>query len=71
MTDDDKRVVTQCQGGFCGSREDCRHYFAASIKGREPANRLCGEEEEPEPLTEREKLLKKFPILQTWDRQGD
>lgn len=34
-----------CMGGWCGQREKCAHYHAG---GQNPAERLCGEREEPE-----------------------
>ncbi len=36
-----------CMGGWCGQREKCAHYHAG---GQNPAERLCGETEEPEPM---------------------
>ena len=32
-----------CMGGWCSSRGKCANYYAT---GREPVERLCGEEEE-------------------------
>ena len=59
-------MMVQCMGAWCKAREHCCHYYAMPIPGREPVDRLCGDVEEPEPLGEREKLIKKFPTLRTW-----
>lgn len=32
--------MTPCMGGWCGLREKCPHYTAASV-GRKPSERIC------------------------------
>lgn len=39
--------IVQCMGGWCGSREKCRHYDALGVIGRQPVERLCGPDDEP------------------------
>ena len=42
---------TQCMGGFCGSRGDCRNFWAPKMAGVEPVERMCQKgREEPEPI---------------------
>ena len=41
-----------CMGGFCNSRHRCKNYYAT---GRDPVERLCGEEEEVDEI---ERLLR-------------
>ena len=42
--------MIQCMGGWCRSRNECAHYVAPPIKGMAPRERLCGEQEQPEPI---------------------
>jgi len=64
-------MTVQCLGGFCSSHERCAHYYAMPMPGREPLERICGDKEEPEPLGEREMLVKKFPTLRAWPGKKD
>ena len=41
-------MIIQCCGGWCRSRDNCAHYLAPAIEGRNPVERLCGPVEEPE-----------------------
>lgn len=36
-----------CMGGWCSQREKCAHYHAGGLR---PAERLCGDKEEPEQM---------------------
>lgn len=44
-------TIIQCLGGWCQSRNRCAHYHADPLHGRAPIERLCGDTEEPEPIT--------------------
>ena len=44
-------ILVQCLGGWCRSRHACAHYFAEPLPNRQPVERLCGAEEEPERIT--------------------
>ena len=44
-------TIVQCMGGFCQKRQQCAHYFAPGLQGREPIERLCAPgHDEPEPI---------------------
>ena len=44
-------ALVQCMGGgWCRSRDKCAHFYAPRLVGLEPAERLCGKVEEPEPI---------------------
>jgi hypothetical protein len=43
-------TIIQCLGGWCRSRDKCQHYHAEQIVNINPVERLCGTEEEPEPI---------------------
>lgn len=39
--------LAQCMGGWCQQRDKCAHHFAPRKPGRAPAERLCGDCEQP------------------------
>ena len=49
-----------CMGGRCGSREHCARYHATDWP-QQPLERLCGDKEEPEPISAR-------VVAQLWAR---
>ena len=43
--------MTQCMGGWCKKRGDCRNFWAPKVAGVEPVERLCPKgQDEPEPI---------------------
>lgn len=40
-----------CMGGNCIKRDKCANYYAEGV----PVERLCGIEEEPEPITKNDR----------------
>jgi hypothetical protein len=43
-------MTIQCMGGWCKQRGRCENYWAAATPGREPVERLCGAEDDPDPI---------------------
>ncbi len=41
--------LVPCMGGWCRQRDKCANYWAAPLRDREPADRLCGSDrDDPE-----------------------